>query len=262
MTAFRFAYRPRRWAGRALGPGLAVLLAAPVAAADFALPEGCAPFLTVQSRGCSVSLLWRCDVAPDGDFSEAAFGPDGLEALTSYNRSYQWLDSVYAWDNSREEFMPPASDPIDLATLLDSGIDTYDFTMHRSETGRSYEIRVTGADVLTGETTEIDGFILDEVQTRLEIIADDGTVEYRSAGVQYFSRELGHFLLGTDSVFGEDGSTTDYDNSPVDIILPGEAGFGATTPLYECTRQDAALTAPRLPAPLSRSLEETDHDQV
>ncbi|GKY86624.1 hypothetical protein [Sinisalibacter aestuarii] len=263
MTARIFAYRPGHGAGRALlGPTLAILLATPAAAADFPLPAGCEAFLTVQSKGCSVSLLWRCDVAPDGDFSEASFGPEGLEALVNYSRSYQWIESAYSWDSSREEYLPPANDPIDVATLLDTGIDTYDFAMRRSEPDATYDIRVTGADMLTGETTEIDGYTLDLVRTRLEIMGEQGQSEYRAQGMQYFSRELGHFFLGTETVFGEDGSEAEYDSSPLDIIRPGEAGFGLTTPLYECTRQDAALTAPILPTPDDFPAMETDHDQV
>lgn len=260
MTMFGFAYRPRFGARGWLAPAIALLAASPAAAAGFDLPDGCDPFLTVQSRGCSVSLLWRCDVASEGDFAEASFGPDGLEALVSYSSSYQWLESIYTWNRSREEYLPPAADPIDVASLLDTGIDTYDFTMRRSEPEASYDIRVTGADTLTGETTEIDGFTVDEVATRLEIIGEDGEPEYRSQGIQYFSRDLGHFFLGRETVYDENGQATDYDSTPLDIIRPGEAGFGATTPLYECTMQDAALTAPNVPAPDDLSATETHHD--
>lgn len=241
---------------------LAFVLATPAGATDLPLPQGCEAFLTVQSRGCSVSVLWRCDVASGGDFTEASFGADGLEALVSYAAGYQWLESIYIWDSSREEFLPPAADPIDLATLLEAGIDTYDFAMRRSEPGRTYDIRVTGADALTGETIVIDGYTLDVVRTRLEIVDEAGAAEYRSEGTQYFSRALGHFFLGAETVWGEDGRAADYDSAPVDFILPGEPGFGATTPLYECMPADAALMAPRSPAPEHRSAKETDDDHV
>ncbi|OIP82830.1 MAG: hypothetical protein AUK37_08450 [Rhodobacterales bacterium CG2_30_65_12] len=241
---------------------LALALATPVGAADLPLPEGCEAFLTVQSRGCSVSVLWRCDVTPKGDFTEASFGADGLEALVSYSASYQWLDSLYVWDSSREEFLPPAADPIDLATLLDTGIDTYDFTLRRSEPDQTYDIRVTGADVLTGETTMIDGYTLDLVQTRFEIINESGAVDYRSEGTQFFARALGHFFLGAETSWSADGRATEHDNSPVDFIQPGEPGFGTTTPLYECLPADAALLAPRALAPEHLSAKETDDDHI
>lgn len=241
---------------------LAVALATPALAKDFTPPDGCKTFLTVQSKGCAVSLLWRCDVAPEGEFSEASFGPDGLETLVNYDARYQWLDTIYIWDSSREELLPPATDPIDVDNMLATGIDTYEFVMRRSEPDGSYDIRVTGADQLTGQTLGVDGYTLDLVQTRLEIVNEDGVVEYRSEGTQFFSRTLGHFFLGTEDVEFEDGERARFDTTPVDIILPGEPGFGSTVPLYECIPADAAFTAPSRPAPDTCSAKETDDDAV
>lgn len=220
---------------------LATAAATPAAAADFTAPVGCETILTIQSRGCSVSLLWRCDADAHGALWEASFRLEGLGSVVSYDRNYQWLDAAYAWDQSREEFAPPATDPISLENLLNTGVDTYDFTMHRATPSRSYDIRVTGADMLTGETVTIDGFPLDEVRTRLEIIDDAGEIEYASQGIQYYSRELGLFFLGPEQVLDDDGTPSRYDDSPVDIILPGEPGFGSTKPLYDCDLQDAAF---------------------
>lgn len=228
----------------------------------FALPAQCEAFLTVQSRECSVALFWRCKDTPKGEFTAATFGPNGMESAMRYSASYQWLDSIYTWDQSREVFTPPATDPIDSAELLNNGVDTYKFKMQRTAPGKSYVIRVSGADRLTGETTVIDGFTLDKLHTQLEIIAADGSVEYKSRGTQYYSRKLGQFFLGPETVFGADGEQTEYDGSPVDIILPGEPGFGNITPLFECDGQDAALTAPARPDRQPHADKETDHDRI
>lgn len=236
----------------------ALLSGVPAVAVDFTPPAGCESFLTVQNKSCSVSLLWRCDVAPEGDFWEATFGPEGLEMIVSYTGDYQWLDSVFMWDSSREEFVPPAADPIEASGLLTTGVDSYDFIMHRSEPGRSYDLRVIGADQLTGETVTIDGYEMDVVATRIELTAEDGTVEYSARGEQLYSRTLGHFFLGIEEALDADGSTTRYDDTPIDIILPGEPGFGATTPLYECDQLKAGFT-PDAPIPAQK---ETIHDEV
>lgn len=247
---------------RRLLPLSALVLGLPGTASGLDLPEGCEAFLTVQSKGCSVSVLWSCEGAPEGDFTEASFGPDGLETLVSYAKGYQWLDTVYTWDSSREVLLPPADDPIDLPTLLETGIDTFDFAMRRSQPDRTYQIRVIGADELTGETTVIDGYTLDIVRTRLEITDENGTVEYQSEGTQLFSRALGRFFLGAEKVRFEDGEQAEYDTPPVDIIQPGEPGFAATVPLYGCPAIDAALGAPGAMAPEHRSAKETEDDQV
>lgn len=210
----------------------------PALAKDFTPPEGCETFLTVQSKQCSVSILWRCDITP-GSHWEATFGLDGLESVVSYSSSYQWLDAIYNWDSSREELAPPEADPIDFDALLETGIDTYDFIMNRSEPGASYSLRAVGADQLTGRTVEIDGYPMEVVQTQLRLLREDGTEDYRAEGVQFLSRDMRLFFLGPDRVTTPDGGTTDYDGSPVDIIQPDEPGFGATTPIYECKQQDA-----------------------
>lgn len=217
----------------------AIFFGLPAAAAEFAPPPGCTTFLTVQSKQCAVSLIWRCDVAPKGDFWEASFGPEGLESVVGYTASYQWLDAVYIWDRSREAFLPPAADPIDFDSLVAQGVDTYDFTMHRVGPATSSDVRVLGADQLTGETVTIDGHELDLVATTLRILGPDGAVEYQSRGTQYLSRDLRQFFLGPETVTDPDGTKTDYDGSPIDIIGPGEPGFGATRPLYDCQGGDA-----------------------
>jgi hypothetical protein len=236
------------------------LFAMPAGAETFTPPEGCEVFLTVQSRQCSVSNLYRCENGQDGAFAEAMFDGEGMSAVVSYGPGYQWEDSLYFWDNSREVLVAPAEDPIDIDSLRDEGVDTFRFTMHRTAPGEDREITVVGADMLTGETTTIDGMPLEIVQTQLQILTEDGIVEYSSRGVQYLSRELGLFFLGPEDVYDDGGEATPYDNSPVDFIHPGEPGFAETLPLYECDQQKAGFTpAPAAPTP---GLEETDHDQI
>lgn len=256
--------RPRT-TGRQRAPGpvavaalIVSVLAPPAGAAGFTPPSGCESFATVQNQACTVSVLWRCDVAPEGDFWEASFSPDGLESVVSYDSEYQWLDAAYFWDSSREQFSAPAADPISRAELLRTGTDTFDFTMRRITPDRKYDIRVVGADMLTGATTMIDGFALDEVKTRLEIIDDKGRVEYASQGIQYYSRDLGLFFVGAEEVAGPDGAVDTWDDGPADVILPGEPGFGDVEPLYGCNLQDAALT-PAAPLPAQK---ETNDDQL
>ena len=236
----------------------ALAFALPSAAAGFTPPEGCQTFLTVQNKSCSVTVQWRCDEAPNDEFWTATYSQDGLESIVSYSGDYQWLTAIYMWDSSREEFTPPAADPVSISTLLEDGADSFDFTMRRTESDRSYDLRVVGADVLTGETTEIDGYALDLVATRVEITAEDGTVEYKSEGTQYVSRPLRQFFLGSERVFETDGSVTEYLDRPVDIIAPGEPGFGLTQPIYDCNQQEARMTPA---APMTGQKETTD-DQV
>lgn len=225
----------------ALTLAAALPVVSPALAADFAAPEGCEVFLTVQSKACMMSNLYRCDVAPKGSLWEAVFDAEGLSSVTAYDQTYQWIDSHYMWDQSREVFSPPADDPINIDDLLSEGVDTFHFSLHRTAPGENRDITVIGADVLTDETVEIDGMPLAVVNTDIQIIADDGTIEYQARGQQYLSREMRLFFLGVEDVIEADGSVTPYDNSPVDFIHPGEPGFGQNMPLYECNETKAAF---------------------
>lgn len=235
---------------------VAISFALPASAASFTPPRGCETFLTVQHKSCMVSVHWRC-ATQDDTVSSATFSEDGLESVTSYSDDYQWLEAIYMWDSSREVFIPPAADPVSISTLLAEGIDTFDFNMRRAQRDRSYDIRIVGADELTGETAEIDGYSVDLVRTRVEITAEDGTVEYKAEGLQYLSRSLSQFFLGMERVFADDGSFSDYDDTPVDIIEAGDPGFGMTQPLYNCSPQDAQMTPA---APMAAQKETTDDE--
>ncbi|MEZ5721051.1 MAG: hypothetical protein R3D59_04860 [Paracoccaceae bacterium] len=223
VTETRLCVAPRGLAERHRAAELVSALleamqpAACAGAGKFVPPSGCESFATIQNRACSVSVMWRCAVAPEGDFWGGEFlSPEGLESIVGYDREHQWLDAAYSWDSLRE-FAPPAVDRISRGDLLETGIDTFDFTMRRVTPDRRYDIRVVGADMLTGTTATIDGYTLDEVLTRLEIIDDEGVVEYASKGTQYYSRDLGLFFYGAEEVLGPDGDVSTYDDKGLPI---------------------------------------------
>lgn len=221
----------------------AALLSFPALADEpLAPPEGCEAFVTVQMQGCQTSLLWRCDMAPKGDIWDASFGLDGLESIINYDGEFQWIAAEYMWDGSREELIEPSEDAISMSELLDTGIDTFAFLLTRTARaeGRS-QLRVIGADQLTGEEVEIDGVRLLPTNTEYRIFAEDGSQTYHVRSRQYVSPEMGVFFLGLDRVI-EGSETREFDNSPVDFIFPGEPGFGNTTPLYGCEWKKAGFS--------------------
>ncbi|MCI2399949.1 hypothetical protein [Aliiroseovarius subalbicans] len=208
------------------------LSAVPAGAAEFAVPKGCDAFLTVQTKSCEVALLWRCDVAPEGDHWEARFDRDGLLAITAYDAEYQWLESTFMWDGSHEMLLT-SEDPISFSELLETGTDTFAFSVQRNDQDGTELQLVIGVDQLTGETTEIDGVPLELTVTEHKYLTDAGKVDYHARGQQYVSREMGLFFLGRDELI-EGDRVTEFDSSPVDFMFPGDTGFGGTTPLYGC----------------------------
>lgn len=216
------------------------------AAEVFSPPEGCEAFLTVQSASCEVNILWRCDIAPDGDKWEAYFDRDGLQSIASYSSQYAWLDAVYMWDSSREEATGSPIDPISLAMLVLNDVDSYDFQMRRTDDSGTRNLRVVGTDTLTGEEQTIDGQLLQVARFEYDILEDDGALFYRSFGTQLFSPEMMVFFAAKGTSVSDD-STFEYDSTPVDFIFPGEPGFAGTTPLYGCDGGGEPAPAPTGP---------------
>ena len=210
---------------------LCTVLATPALAQDpdrFYPPEGCTPELTVQSRSCSVSNIYTCAADRPGENWRIEFGVNGPTFLSKIDAETQWLESYDMFPMRREVLIQPAPDPASLTELLETGIDSYDFTQ-RGEAG---PVRVVGYDRLTGEEVVIDGepLLVTEFSARHE--TTDGVV-LELSGNEYVSVRHRRFLSGTYSGTGVNGPF-EYDRSPVDFIYPGEPGFFSKTPLYDC----------------------------
>ncbi len=130
----------------------ALALASPVAAQQtFAAPEGCEAKLTVQHKGCVMINVWQCDADDEGDQWIALLTQAGVFSVQKVDAEFQWIESYKVTGN--ETMMTPADDPASLTELFDTQLDTWDFTL---ETEDGIE-RNVGFDMLTGETTGIDG---------------------------------------------------------------------------------------------------------
>jgi hypothetical protein len=197
-------------------------------------PAGCTAFLTVQSRGCNVTHYWRCEAGPEGASWAASYDADGPVSLSLYDREFQWLDSQYLTSATREYLLGEAADPASMSELLETGRDTYDFVIREDGPDGTRDVRHVGYDELAGGPVTINGEEL--LQTVFSSTASDaGTGEeiYTVTGRQYVLAEERLFFLGADT-FVRDGDEVTSDGSPVRILRPGDIGFGATTPTYDC----------------------------
>jgi len=214
-------------------------LAAPALGQTWEAPEGCTGFLTVQQRGCMLSNHYVCEGDPEGHQWRVDFVEQGPVFASRINYETEWVESLGLVTRTRTVLAPDPEDPASLTDLLETGIDTYDFT---TITDGEDEAQYRGADVLTGETVNIDGTELLEMTFTTEI--DDEEGRSRQEGVNYVSEEYRLFLPGTSVQINEDGSPgPERDNTPMRIIEPGEPGFFATTPIYECGVQDISWEA-------------------
>lgn len=226
-----------RWTaqGACMAAVLAGALLAPVSAHAQRIepPQGCTAFLTVQSKSCSVSHYWRCDEGLDGAAWAANYDDGGPVSLSLFDSEFQWIDSQRVSDASRE-FLTDASDPASMSELLETGRDTYDFVMREEGPDGRRDVRHVGYDELSGRTVEIDGVeLLETVFASIATDVESGEEIYSVTGQQYVLAEERLFFLGRDT-FSQNGRAVTSDGSPVRFYRPGDAGFAAMTPTYEC----------------------------
>ncbi|MCB5409517.1 hypothetical protein [Pseudogemmobacter faecipullorum] len=223
---------------------LALALTLPLAAEarTWTPPQGCEIFLTVQSQGCRVSNHYICSADPAGDQWRADFDQEGLYFRSRINAETEWVESFEMNPPQRQWLDAGRADPASFSELLATGLDTFEFTLSRDSGIGS---RVTGFDRLTGNSITVDGFLLEE--TEYEALEEHESGEVRgNRGHEYISRELRLFFSGAGQMDLGDGEWLPYSGAPLDILKPGEKGFGATQPLYDC---DPLMTeAPGNPA--------------
>lgn len=205
----------------------AIALAAPaVAQQSFAAPEGCTGTLTVQHKGCVMVNVWTCEADAPGDQWLALISPGGLFSVQRVDSEFQWVEAYKLTGNER--LIQPAPDPASMTELLDTQLDSWDFTI---ETENGIE-RNVGFDMLTGEITVIDGEELLNTEYQGVTFDGDGNQIEASSGRQYVSAAHRLFFFGSSW----DDATPDevIDMSPVEFIYPGEPGFFSAEPKYEC----------------------------
>lgn len=228
-------------------------------AGEVQVPDGCDVFLTVQMKGCGVSHYWRCAAAPEGSVWEVHYDAEGPFSLSVYDSEFQWLDSQYFDDGTREQLIDPGPDPASLSELLETGEDRYAFVIRETRDGSTRDIVHQGIDTLTGRTVTIDG--VDLLETAFASTAMDavsGEEVYAIEGNQYVLEDERLFFPGPDR-FRRDGEERENDFSPMAFMRPGEPGFGETTPHFDC---NAAEEIGFDPAPHATQLREKRNDDL
>lgn len=214
---------------------IALLAGTSANAGSFTPPAGCTGWLTVQARACRVSNYYKCTQDAPGDQWRADFDQDGLFFASRTDAEGQWVESIDMNPMVRQTLDAGAEDPASFSELL-SGLDTFAFNLTRDNGEAS---RVTGFDRLTGKSVQIDGVTLTETEFEFsEEDASGGSVR-RSRGYEYIHPDWRLFFAGPSE--WDDGSGyVPMDGSPVKFIFPGEPGFFAMEPLFEC---DAILSS-------------------
>jgi hypothetical protein len=210
-------------------------LASPAFTGTWNAPEGCEAFMTVQSKACRVSHYYTCQGDAPGDQWRVDLDQEGPFFYSRINREAEWVES---YDPVRQVLDPAPADPASFSELLASGIDTWDFTLSREDGLGS---RATGYDRLTGKNVAIDGITLKQTEVEFTEYDRDGMVLRRSRGNEYLHPEWRLFFAGPGETDLGDGQWLPIDGSPVEFVFPGEEGFLATQPIYDCDALTAEL---------------------
>lgn len=210
----------------------AVALPVPALAGSFTPPEGCTTFMTVQARQCRVSNHYKCSADKPGDQWRADFDQEGPYFVSRINAEAEWVESYDLGEAAvRQTLDPNPADPASFSELLSSGTDTFAFNLSRDN---GEQTRVTGFDTLTGRSVTIDGVTLAETEFEFTETDPNGVVLRQSRGREYIHPEMRLFFSGPSEWRGPDGDFLPTDGSPVTFLFPGEPGFAATEPLFDC----------------------------
>ncbi|MFT4014601.1 MAG: hypothetical protein QM682_14645 [Paracoccus sp. (in: a-proteobacteria)] len=209
-------------------------LAPPVLAANFTPPQGCKLELTIQNRGCAVSQHYRCKSDAPGDQWVVYFTREGATYRSRIDAETRWMESTDLRTGLTDMLEAGAADDASFSTLLRTGRDDFDFHTHASNGERLHHV---GRDELTGEKVEIDGVALEITRFQLTTYNDQGDVLIERQGQQFISRAQGRFYGGVETSRDWTGAQESSNDSPVTFAFPGQPGFGATTPEYDCDLQ-------------------------
>ncbi len=216
---------------RAVAIGLALAAPAPLwAAGQIALPQGCTGYVTVQKRGCTVSHLFTCTADPTGNQRRIDLDEDGMIYMGQTDAETQWIESHHIVAGTVDRLGPDPLDPASFTELVETGRDTWDFTT----TSEPFAVTVyRGEDRLTGRTEVVDGVTLEE--TAFEVVVSDplGGELYRVQGNEYIQRDWRTFVSGVRTITMPD-EQFETDGRPVEFAFPGEPGFLANRPQYDC----------------------------
>lgn len=209
---------------------LLTLTPLPAAAASWTAPSGCEIFMTVQARECRVSNHYRCTGDAPGDQWRADFDQDGIYFQSRINAEAEWVESYDLFPTVKQTLDPGALDPASFSDLLGKGLDSFIFDLSRDD-GTNSSVR--GQDRLTGKTFVIDGITLSETEFEYEETDATGTILRQSRGREYIHPEWRMFFAGP-SEWWDGTEWLPLDGSPVEFIFPGEPGFAASEPLFDC----------------------------
>ncbi|WP_377509801.1 hypothetical protein [Octadecabacter sp. R77987] len=206
------------------------MLAGPAAAQTFNLPQGCEGYVTIQKRECMVTHNFICATDPEGYQRRVDLTQTGMVYMSTIDAETQWVESFSPLSGETEVLGPVIEDAASFSDLLEVGADSWNFSTTSDRVGVT---QFTGLDRLTGRTVVIDGVQLEETEFEMTVRNVNGQELWRSEGREFIHRDWRVFVSGTRQITTPDESYG-RDSTPVEFSFPGEPGFLAAEPIYDC----------------------------
>ena len=199
-------------------------------------------YLTVQSHGCYVANYYRCEADNQGDQWRADYDQEGPFYLSKIDYETQWIESYDMNPAVKQTLDPSPADPASFSDLLTKGYDSFVFSLTKNN-GEHTNVR--GFDKLTGTSVVIDGVTLPQTEFEYTETDDAGAVLRQARGKEFIHPDWRNFYSGSSEWF--DGTNwLPLEGSPVQFIQPGEKGFAATQPIFDCDVVTSQLSGPQL----------------
>lgn len=211
-----------------------ILAAAPALAGSFQVPQGCQTVMTLQAKGCYLANYYTCSAEP-GMLYRVDFDQEGPFYQSVIDRETQWIESIDLGEATVQTLDPNPPDPASASGLLAIGYDSFAFSLSKDNGEHS---NVRGFDRLTGERVVIDGVTLERTEFEYTETDDEGNILRRARGGEFILNEPRTFLAGV-SEWWDGEAWLPMDGSPVTFAFPGDKGFEATQPIFDC---DAVLS--------------------
>lgn len=196
----------------------------------FPLPTGCEAFVTVQYKLCTVTHHYTCAGDAAGIQHRVDIDDEGPYFIGTIDAETQWIESQDLRLGIIDRLDPGPNDPANFTELTRTGRDDFDFST-TSDYGETIQYR--GRDKLTGQTVVIDEVPLLQTETFARATRDDGSLVWESQGNEYIHLEWRLFLGGQTVTRSQDRTIQD-DDAPVAFHFPGEPGFLAREPEFNC----------------------------
>ncbi len=188
---------------------------------------GCTTLAVIQSQSCLVRRVVVCDNFPDDVTAVASYGPDGPTGMAIFNFDGRTLETNTGRGTPKVKLGEQA-DPLSLRVVLAKGVDSFDYQMVHETAGIA---QISGQLTTAGETVMIDGRSLQVLASNQSTITPAG--ETQTVAIRYLYDADLH-LMFTDTVSDLTTGEVRITRTPVDFILPGEAGFEDYVPQFGC----------------------------